>query len=203
MKLTARDLLFAAINGAFIGILSPFIFANLSVTLPVSEVTFAFLLSLFSALGVAFGYFLSRFKPFFFELAKFGLIGVSNTIIDLGLFNLFIYFSHISDGYVVSIFKSISVFIAIISSFVWNKYWSFAKKDASNVGEEFTHFLMVSLIGLLLNVGVTSFIVNVLSAPAGVPHKVWANVAALAASALVLTWNFIGYKFFVFKKKTV
>lgn len=201
MKLTARDLIFAAINGAFIGILAPYIFANLSVKLPVSQGVFAFIIALLSAIGVAVGYLLSRIKPFFFELAKFGLIGVANTIIDLGLFNLFIYFSHISDGYIVSIFKSLSVLAAIISSFIWNKYWSFAKKDSANVKEEFAHFLMVSLIGLLLNVGITSFIINVITIPAGIPDKAWANVGALTASALVLTWNFVGYKFFVFKKR--
>ena len=46
MKLTSRDLIFAAINGAFIGILAPFIFVNLSVKLPVSEIVFVFLLAL-------------------------------------------------------------------------------------------------------------------------------------------------------------
>ena len=35
---------------------------------------------------------------------------------------------------------------------------------------------------------------------AGVGEKVWANVGGLTASILVLTWNFVGYKFFVFKK---
>lgn len=201
MKLSSRDLVFAAINGAFIGILAPFIFANLSVKLPVSEIVFVFLLSLLSALGVAVGYFLSRIKAFFFELAKFGLIGVTNTVIDLGLFNLFIYFSHVSDGYMVSVFKSFSVLAAIINSFIWNKYWSFAKKDSENVGEEFTHFLAVSLIGLLMNVGITSFVVNVMTTPAGFSDKAWANIGALIATVLVLTWNFVGYKFFVFKKK--
>lgn len=201
MKLSPRDLLFAAINGAFIGVLAPFIFANLSVKLPVSEIVFVFALALLSMIGVFVGYLLSRLKPFFFELAKFGLIGVTNTVIDLGLFNLFIYFSHVSDGYMVSVFKSFSVLAAIINSFIWNKYWSFAKKDTANVGEEFTHFLAISLIGLLMNVGITSFVVNVLSAPTTITDKAWANIGALLATIFVLTWNFIGYKFFVFKKR--
>lgn len=201
MRLTLRDLLFAAINGAFIGILAPFIFANLAVRLPIPVEFFAPLLALLSALGVAFGYFLSKVvRPFFFQLSKFGLVGVANTVIDLGIYNLFIFMSDVSSGYLIAVFKSFAVMTAIVNSYVWNKFWSFEKKETSNMGEEFTQFLLVSLTGLLLNVGITSLVVNAIGAPAGMSEKVWANIGGLTASLLVLTWNFIGYKFFVFKK---
>lgn len=200
MKLTVRDLIFAAINGAFIGILAPFIFSNLSVSLPVPIEFFAPLLALLSALGIAVGYVLSKFRGFFFQLSKFGLVGVTNTVIDLGIYNLFIFISDVSSGYLIAVFKSFAVLAAIINSYIWNKFWSFEHKDTGNVGEEFMQFLLVSLIGLLLNVGITSLVVNVIGAPAGMSEKAWANVGGLTASILVLTWNFIGYKFFVFKK---
>lgn len=200
MRLTARDLVFGAINGAFIGILAPFIFSNLTLKLPVPVVIFVPLLAFLSALGIAVGYFLSKIRPFFFQLSKFGLIGVANTVVDLGIYNLFIYMSDVSSGYMIAVFKSFSVLAAIVNSYVWNKFWSFEKKEVRNMGEEFTQFLMVSLVGLLLNVGITAFVVNVIGAPAGVADKTWANVGGLTASILVLTWNFIGYKFLVFKK---
>lgn len=200
MRLSPRDLVFGAINGAFIGVLAPFIFSNLALKLPIPVVIFVPLLALLSALGIGAGYLLSKIRPFFFQLAKFGLIGVANTVVDLGIYNLFIYLSDVSSGYLIVVFKSFSVLAAIINSYVWNKFWSFEKKEVHNVGEEFTQFLMVSLVGLLLNVGITAFVVNVIGAPAGVAEKTWANVGGLTASILVLTWNFIGYKFFVFKK---
>lgn len=200
MRLTARDLVFGAINGAFIGILAPFIFSNLAFKLPVPVVIFVPLLAFLSALGIAVGYFLSKIRPFFFQLSKFGLIGVANTVVDLGIYNLFIYMSDVSSGYMIAVFKSFSVLAAIVNSYVWNKFWSFEKKEVRNLGEEFTQFLMVSLVGLLLNVGITAFVVNVIGAPAGIADKTWANIGGLTASILVLTWNFIGYKFLVFKK---
>ena len=200
MQLTSRDLVFGAINGAFIGILARFIFINLSVTLPIPVVLFVLILAVGAACGIAVGAFLSKVRPFFFQLAKFGLIGVANTVVDLGIYNLFIYMSDVSSGYLIVVFKSFSVMAAIVNSYVWNKFWSFEKKETHGIGEEFTQFLMVSLVGLLLNVGITAFVVNVIGAPAGVAEKTWANIGGLAASILVLTWNFIGYKFFVFKK---
>lgn len=200
MKLTPRDLIFGAINGAFIGILAPFIFSNLGATLPVPIIVFIPGLAIGAALGIAVGYYLSRIRPFFYQLAKFGLIGVANTVVDLGIYNLFIYMSDVSSGYLIAVFKSFSVLAAIVNSYVWNKFWSFEKKDVHNIGEEFTQFLMVSLVGLLLNVGITAFVVNIIGAPAGMDEKTWANIGGLTASVLVLTWNFIGYKFLVFKR---
>jgi putative flippase GtrA len=195
-----RDLFFAAINGAFIGILAPFIFSNLAFALPVPIVVFVFLLALFSAIGVGVGYMLSKIKPFFFQLSKFGLVGVTNTVIDLGIYNLFIFITDVSTGYMIAVFKSFAVLAAIVNSYIWNKYWSFEKKEGGNVSEEFTQFLLVSLTGLLLNVGITSLVVNVIGAPGDIADKTWANIGGLTASILVLTWNFVGYKFFVFKK---
>ena len=198
--LTVRDLTFGAINGAFIGILAPFIFSNLGTSLPISIPLFVVIMALLSALGIGVGYMLSKIKPFFFQLSKFGLVGVANTVVDLGIYNLFIFITDISTGYLISVFKCFSVLAAIINSYMWNKFWSFDKKETGNLSEEFTQFLLISLIGLLLNVGITSFVVNVVGAPSGVADKTWANVGGLAASILVLTWNFVGYKFFVFKK---
>lgn len=200
MKLTFRDLVFGAINGAFIGMLAPFIFSNLALSLPIPLILFVPIMALGSALGIGVGYLLSKIRPFFFQLSKFGLIGVTNTVVDLGIYNFFIFTSDISSGYLIVVFKSFSVLSAIVNSYVWNKFWSFEKKETSDVSKEFTQFLMVSLIGLLLNVSITAFVVNIIGAPAGMAEKTWANIGGLTASILVLTWNFIGYKFFVFKR---
>lgn len=200
MKLTPRDLIFGAINGAFIGILAPFIYSNLGGKLHINPLLFVCLMALGAALGITVGYALSKIRPFFFQLAKFGLIGVTNSIVDLGIYNFFIYHSDVSSGSLIILFKCFSVLAAIVNSYIWNKYWSFEKKEAQNLGKEFVQFLMVSFVGLLLNVGITAFVVNIIGAPAGFTEKAWANVGGLTASVLVLSWNFIGYKFFVFKK---
>jgi len=78
--------------------------------------------------------------------------------------------------------------------------WTFGKKDQKHAGKEFVQFLLVSLIGLLLNAGIASLIVNVVGPLGSIGLKTWANVGTAVASILVLVWNFVGYKFFVFKK---
>jgi putative flippase GtrA len=94
----------------------------------------------------------------------------------------------------------LSVAIAIINSYIWNKYWSFQKKEMREVSKEFTHFVSVSLVGLVLNVAITSFITNLIGPAFGFNQIAWATLAGATASALVLLWNFLGYKLFVFKK---
>ena len=200
MKLTPRDLVFGAINGAFVGVLAPYIYTNLGGKLHIHLLLFVFIMALGAAFGIAIGYALSKIRPFFFQLAKFGLIGVTNSVVDIGIYNSFIYYSNVSSGSMIIVFKCISVLGAIVNSYIWNKYWSFEKKNADNLKQEFTQFLIISSIGLLLNVGITAFVVNIIGAPTGFSEKAWANVGGLTASVLVLTWNFVGYKFFVFKK---
>ncbi len=200
-KLSERDLIFALINGALIGALAPYIFSGLGGVLPVPYIVFVLLIALLAVVGVSVGYFLAlRVRPFFFQLAKFGLIGVGNTVIDLGLYTLLIYISGSAEGLAITLFKTISVAVAIINSYIWNKYWSFQKKELRDVSKEFTHFVSVSVIGLVLNVAITSILTNFVDPVLGMNQTAWATLAGGSASVLVLAWNFLGYKLFVFKK---
>lgn len=206
MPLRFRDLAFAAINGLFIGLLTPIIFDNLGAKIPVPYFVFALAIAIICVIGVAVGYFIaSRIEKlhFVFQLAKFGLVGVTNTIVDIGIFNVFIFLTDIATGNIVLGFKFVSVNAAIINSYVWNKFWSFGKKNQQTEEErrkELTHFWLVSVVGLVLNAGITWAMVNLIGAQGSITDKAWATVASACASIAVLTWNFLGYKFFVFKK---
>jgi putative flippase GtrA len=202
--LEARDLFFAAINGLFIGILAPFIFHNISAVLPVSRTIFAIALTILCVLGITVGYGLSRFSPklgFFFQLAKFGLIGVTNFVVDLGIFSLFIWATSIVEGSSIILFNIISVSVAIINSYIWNKFWSFEEKslDETIVRKQFFQFIAVSVAGLILNTIVT-YTLNEMGNGFGIEKTTWAIISKASASVVVLVWNFLGYKFFVFKR---
>jgi putative flippase GtrA len=51
-----------------------------------------------------------------------------------------------------------------------------------------------------LNVGAASLVVNVIGPQFGMSEKLWANVGGIGAAFAVVVWNFIGYKFIVFRK---
>jgi putative flippase GtrA len=136
----------------------------------------------------------------FFQFYKFVLIGVLNTLLDLTILNALITLTAVSTGWQFSLFKGISFAFAIINSYFWNKLWTF--KISGGVRPiEFSKFLAISLVGLGMNVGIASLLVNVIGAPEGISKQLWANVAAISAIGFSTIWNFAGYKIFVFKRK--
>lgn len=134
------------------------------------------------------------------QAIKFILVGILNTLIDLGVLNLLIFASGISTGFAYSAFKGISFTAAVTNSYFLNKFWTFKSRGAGAAKKEFAQFFIVSFIGFGINVGIASLVVNVIGPQFGVGNKLWANVGAICATFAAMTWNFLGYKFIVFKK---
>ena len=133
------------------------------------------------------------------QAIKFVLVGILNTLVDLGVLNILIFISDIASGFGYSAFKGISFTAAVINSYFLNKFWTFKARGTERAKREFAQFLIVSLVGFGINVGAASLVVNVLRAQFGLGVKIEANVGGVCAAFASMTWNFLGYKFIVFK----
>ena len=196
-----NDLFYAAINGFIFGALIPIVLNNLG--LKITGEIYLLVVAAFTALavvGVLIGFYLSRLIGFFYQLAKFCAVGAANFAVDFGVLNLLIFFTGLASGLPFTIFKSVSFIVAVTNSFFWNKLWTFQKKSGESASKDFAQFILVSFVGLLLNAGIASLIVNLVGPLSGISEKTWANIGTAVASVAVLTWNFLGYKFIVFKK---
>lgn len=200
-KLTTRDILFGAINGLIFGALLPVVLKNMNIAISTNAgFVIAIAFTVLAAVGVAIGYFLSKYIKIFFQIAKFGCVGAANFAVDIGILNLLIFLSGSAAGFAYTLFKVISFIFAVTNSYIWNKIWTFKKVDTKETGKEFGQFIMISVIGLILNAVIASVLVNVIGPLGGINPKTWASVSAAVASVCVMAWNFVGYKFWVFKK---
>ncbi len=150
------------------------------------------------------------------QAGKFVLVGGFNTLVDWGVLSLLIFVFRDNLGIntqdviltvfsvtviFYSLFKAISFVIATTNSYIWNKFWTFKRKTTEKMSKEFLQFLIVSIIGFLINVGIASAIFKFVSPAAGLNVDQWAIISAAIATAISMVWNFLGYKFIVFEKK--
>lgn len=198
-----KDYLLISIIGFLFGVLLLPIIKNINlqaITLNfINAVIIIIAFIIFANIALKISFIIGRRIAVIFQFAKFAAVGGLNTLLDLGVLNLLIFLSGIATGYWYSGFKAFSFIIASINAYFWNKYWAFGVGGSVNT-KEFAAFFTVSVIGFGINVGIASFLVNVIGLPAGISENLWANIGALAATVISLVWNFIGYKFIVFKR---
>lgn len=202
------DLIFALIIGEMVAWLAFALLKTLELDLVFYQITgftinLSLVLAIFFPIAVLFclyiTYFLGKKIPTIFQAGKFVAVGVLNTLIDWGILAFLMLITGITTGLFYSIFKGISFLVAVINSYFWNKFWTFKKKEVKEAGKEFLQFLVVSLIGLGINVGIASLTVNIIAVPGGISPSAWGIFGAVAATVFSMVWNFVGYKFIVFK----
>lgn len=134
------------------------------------------------------------------QAIKFVLVGILNTGIDFGVSNILMKIFNVYSGNAFTLFKGIGFTAAVINSYFLNKLWTFRNEGGAKAGKEFIQFFIISLIGFGINVGVASVVVNIIGSQFGINNKLWANFGIACATFAAMAWNFLGYKFIVFKK---
>ena len=140
--------------------------------------------------------------PALYQFGKFFLVGGFNFLLDAAILNFFLFATKLTAGLPQTGFKSASFFWGAISSYLWNKYWTFSGGPRKNKGKEIYQFLAVTLTSFALNVGLDYVFVNMVGSFWNMKPILWAQFSAVLAAAIAMFWNFLGYKFIVFKVKT-
>lgn len=128
----------------------------------------------------------SLFSDRLLAVIKFGITGFSGLIIDFALTWFF------KDELDINKFvaNAIGFSAAVISNYLINRNWTF-KGNKAKAGPQFTAFVLVSVIGLLLNSGIIYLLDNVL--------LLNFYLSKAAAIFIVFFWNFSANYFFVFR----
>ncbi|PIR67982.1 hypothetical protein COS74_00650 [bacterium CG06_land_8_20_14_3_00_33_50] len=197
------DFIASGIIGVLASLFSLIVIKNLGINI---SILIPFLIFIpICVIGIAIARALADKIPALYQFGKFGETGGLNWLFDFGVLNLLIMISGISTGIYFSLFKGISFIASVTNSYAWNKFWVFRKTEKESekeTAQEISKFMIVSLVGMAVNVILASAIVFI--APkiilSNIAPKVWANLAAAIGSVSAMMWNFVGYKFFVFKK---
>ena len=200
-----RDIVTALMIGVAVGFLLQPIISNFGtsleqiIPLPLTFVRFV----AFAIAVVGFPLVISLinwFVPILYQFGKFASVGVLNTSIDLGIFNLETFlWGVLPTTSVFAIFKGISFLAGTSNSFLWNKYWTFETKTKPH-RREIAKFYSVAIVGGLLNIGVATF-VRKIGLGEFVSENALVNLVAPVCGILSASlWNFFGYKHLVFKK---
>lgn len=192
-----RDYTFTAIAGILTGLLIIPVISNLGYGFSYSIIILPGVVLLLFGVGMIVAKFIGRSTLWFFQFAKFAATGFLNAAIDFGILNFLIFTTGTSSGIGFSTFKAGSFIVASTNGFFWNRYWVFGSKN--RLAKEYLQFIMISLVGISLNVGSASIVVNGITVQFGLSPQLWANIGAVAGAAISLVWNFLGYKFIVFK----
>jgi len=199
-----KDYLLVAIIGFVSGLLLLPIIQNINLKFfqlsLVNGVAIVVALTILAVVALWIAALISKMVPVILQIAKFAATGVLNTLLDIGVLNLLMFVFGITAGVAYSLFKGISFIVSNINSYFWNKNWTFGVSGTAST-KEFGQFFAVSFIGFLINTGIASLVVNFIGPVSGISATLWANIGAIAATLASLVWNFLGYKFIVFKKQ--
>jgi putative flippase GtrA len=130
-----------------------------------------------------------RFVGLFAELAKFGVVGVTASVVDLAGAG----YLHAAGVGPLSA-KAISITIATVLSYLGNRFWTFRHRANHPLPREAAVFIFLNAIGLVIAEATIGFTYYVL----GFHGSVAFNLASVVGTGLGTIFRYWSYKKWVF-----
>jgi len=124
-------------------------------------------------------------------LLRYLVAGLTGASTNIGL--LYIFTDIFKIWYLYS--SLLSFVVAVVLSFILQKFWTFNDGDVEKVHHQFTRFLGVALLAIVVNTISMYILVDI--------FKMWYIFAQIITGAVIAVFNFLMYKFFIFNKKNV
>lgn len=158
----------------------------------------------------------SETKRSFFQLIKFAIVGVLNTLVDFVVYTLLVLIFGVSEdnALIIGLFTLIAYGCGVLNSFIWNTKWTF-KKEYKKTKQEAFLFIVVNLISWGLSYCLVLLFTNYVFKDSAITQwvcglinftsteqisKAVSILSKLLATPIVIIVNFLGNKVFVFKK---
>jgi putative flippase GtrA len=130
-----------------------------------------------------------RFADLIPELAKFGVVGLIGSVVDLGGAA---YLHH--DGVEALAAKALSLTAATVVTYLGSRFWTFRHRANQALMREGLLFIALNLVGLVIAEAVIAFVSYGLDARSGLAY----NAASVAGTGLGTIFRYFSYRKWVF-----
>jgi putative flippase GtrA len=134
---------------------------------------------------------------------RFLVVGIIGACVDFGIENIL----HRLFGVPYVWAGTISFLCAILSNFIWNRYWTYPDSRSKPVIKQLLQFFIVNITGLIIRVPILYFlepVVTDLFYALPLPYKYLSpdvmgeNVTLAIAVGIVLFWNFFVNRYWTY-----
>ena len=136
------------------------------------------------------------------RFAKFMVVGAFGAVVDFGIANLLTHFL----DYALVAAGTISFACAILSNFVWNRYWTYPDSRSRPISNQLLMFFVVNVAGLAIRLPILHFLEPPMrTAFQGLklgisltPEFLAKNFTLAVAVGVVLLWNFFVNRYWTY-----
>ena len=133
---------------------------------------------------------------------KFMVVGAIGAVVDFGIMNLLSKIFHMPLVWA----GGISFVCAIISNFIWNRYWTYPDSRSRRISNQLFMFFIVNVAGLVIRLPILRFLElplrkNMQNLPPDFflsPELLAKNVTLAIAVGLVMLWNFFVNRYWTY-----
>lgn len=130
------------------------------------------------------------------QFLRFAIVGLLNTLIDYGLFNLLLIMSGVRGGAGLALMNAAAITAAALNSYCFNRRWTFSARSGQKKGEVF-RFAAATGAGVVIN-SLTVLGFSQLAAWLPVDSIILLNLGKAAGAVFSAVWNFSAYRRWVF-----
>ena len=133
---------------------------------------------------------------------KFAVVGTIGAVVDFGIANLLAHFFNMPLVYA----GTISFICAIISNFLFNRYWTYPDSRSRHLLHQLGMFVLVSAAGIAIRIPILHFVEpplesafkNMMHLSNSLVDLLARNLTLAAAVGVVMIWNFFVNRYWTY-----
>ena len=134
------------------------------------------------------------------RFSKFTVVGLSNSVVDLGILNLFLWLASTRDPSVLALYNGVALVLANVNSYFWNTRWTFRGRAKRRDRRQRVLFTLQALFNICVSNGLFFLLVRPVLVYTEVPAYLAGNVAKLVSIAVASTLSFFLMRYLVFSR---